>query len=157
MDDHKYKNQFWGYSVKTSVRKTGRTAFTEKSPVSMSAAVVNDEYNGQFKVINATGDDGVFRVRVVNGADQDGEFCGITDVGSVNSAILTPKSTDRYVILKAAYNSETKKYNQEVALNEYSLSGITMYTVLAQINPSTKKIVQEWIDGTIYWSTRYYV
>ena len=154
MDDHKYKNQFWGYSVKTSVRKTGRTTFTEKSPVSMSAAA---EYNGQFKVIDATGEDGVFRVRVVNGADQDGEFCGITDVGSVNSAVLTPKSTDRYVILKATYDSETKKYNQEVFLNEYSLSGIAMCTVLATINPSTKKIVQEWVDGTIYWSTRYYV
>lgn len=157
MDDHKYKNQFWGYSVKTSVRKTGRTTFTEKSPVSMSAAVVIDEYNGQFKVIDVTGEDGVFRVRVVNGSDQDGEFCGITDVGSVNSAILTPKSTDRYIILKATYDSETKKYNQEVTTTNYSIGGIAMYTVLAEINPSTKKIVQEWSDGTIYWSTRYYI
>lgn len=155
MDDHKYKNQFWGYSVKTSVRKTGRTTFTEKSPISMSAAVVNDEYNGQFKVIDATGDDGVFRVRVVNGADPESVYCGYTDIaGNVESKTITPNSSG-YIVAYAEWNSEQNKYIVNIDFVK-SPSSYNAVIELASIN-SENKINQLWMDNSIYWKEFYFV
>lgn len=156
MDDHKYKNQFWGYSVKTSVRKTGRTTFTEKSPVSMSAAVVNDEYNGQFKVIDATGGDGVFRVRVVNGADPESLICGHTDLGEVSAVTLTPTKSDRVVRLEAKWDSAAEQYIQTLKCVSKTNDGVPSF-ILADLSFRKKSVSQVWENGTVLWRESYWV
>ena len=113
-------------------------------------------YNGYFKVINATGDDGVFQVRVVNGADPESLICGHTDLGEVSAVTLTPTESDRVVRLEAKWDSAAGKYVQTLKCVSKTNDGVPSF-ILADLSFGKKSVSQVWENGTVLWRESYWV
>lgn len=120
------------------------------------AAVASTGYNGYFKVINATGDDGVFQVRVVNGADPESLICGHTDLGEVSAVTLTPTESDRVVRLEAKWDSAAGKYVQTLKCVSKTNDGVPSF-ILADLSFGKKSVSQVWENGTVLWRESYWV
>ena len=113
-------------------------------------------YNGYFKVINATGEDGAFRVRVVNGADPESLICGHTDLGEVPAVTLTPTESDRVVRLEAKWDSAAGKYVQTLKCVSKTNDGVPSF-ILADLSFGKKSVSQVWENGTVLWRESYWV
>lgn len=120
------------------------------------AAVASTGYNGYFKVINATVDDGVFQVRVVNGADPESLICGHTDLGEVPAVTLTPTESDRVVRLEAKWDSAAGKYVQTLKCVSKTNDGVPSF-ILADLSFGKKSVSQVWENGTVLWRESYWV
>ena len=112
-------------------------------------------YLGYFMVIDASEGD-AFKVKVIDGKDPDGEYCGYTDiVGKVPVAILD-NPAGKLIILSAEYDTEAQNYKLEiVAKTEAEVSGLC-YFLLAEVK-SDRSILQRWEAGTINFGERYVI
>lgn len=141
-------------SVHTTRRERGRSALSD-----MSDAVSSD-YNGYFKVIDAseTAEDGTktLKLKVVDGNNIDSNFCGSTDLGNVEKATIDysiPESGTSIVYLLV--NWQVDKYVFSFQFGGDVPTSPTGFCALADIN-KYGVIRQLWTDGVIYFSERYY-
>lgn len=134
-----------------SAPRTARPAGVTSQPV--------DEYNGYFKVISASNDEGL-AIRVIDGSNPQNSYCGHTDLGDYPATTLNytlPASGMLYVYLTAKFNETSWKYELGFLIAQEPPESPTGYWLLANINPLNVKISQVWTGGAIYWGDRYYI
>lgn len=160
-------NEILDYLKRTRIQVDPRTMRKNETPagITLSAQrqtvatptqqLPEDGYIGYFKVIDASEGD-AFKVKVIDGKDPDGEYCGYTDiVGKVPVAILD-NPADKLIILSAEYDTEDQNYKLEiVAKTEAEVKGLC-YFLLAEVK-SDRSILQRWEAGTINFGERYVI
>lgn len=132
----------------------GITLSAQRQTVATPSQQLTDGYNSYFKVIDASEGD-AFKVKVIDGKDPDGEYCGYTDIGIVPVTILD-NPADKLIILSAEYDTEAQNYKLEiVAKTEAEVKGLC-YFLLAEVK-SDRSILQRWEAGTINFGERYVI
>lgn len=150
--------------VGVSRRRNGRNTLNEVINVDTS-------YAGGFKIIDArefdsNGEVTKYAVKVINGADPESEYCGMTDLkypygNLVNVPVTELEGQDKKIYLGGRWNADDQKYEFEITTE---LSGWTATVEIGRWrfykygSENRAEIYQTWIDGNvIYFADRFFV
>lgn len=120
----------------------------------------NNEYNGYFKVIDdstydESGEIVEARIKVIDGKNPDGQFCGYTDLGSVPvKTIENPAGKNIY--LTAWWVQSYAGFELDIVALAPSEMNLDCYYLLAEVG-SNMKINQRWTGEVVNFGERYVI